>query len=159
MALGKQAKILSETQQKVVLSFLADRRFDQRNKVMFLLSVDAGLRAKEIAALEWEMVTDAQGALTNEIILQDKASKGCSGGLIYISRRLMDALEEYASRQCLKGSAIKSQSGRVSGCIEREFVFVMLHLERNAGHLLKIHNFLLIKTLTFWCLMPGGITG
>ena len=46
MALGKQAKILSETQQKVVLSFLADRRLDQRNKVMFLLSVDAGLRAR-----------------------------------------------------------------------------------------------------------------
>ena len=113
MALGKQAKILSETQQKVVLSFLADRRLDQRNKVMFLLSVDAGLRAKEIAALEWAMVTDAQGALTDEIRLQDKASKGCSGGLIFMSKRLMDALEEYAARQCLKGSVTKSQSGRV----------------------------------------------
>ena len=42
MSLGKQAKILTEAQQKVVLSYLAGRRLAQRNTVMFLLSVDAG---------------------------------------------------------------------------------------------------------------------
>ena len=68
MALGKQAKILTEAQQKVVLSYLAGRRLAQRNTVMFLLSVDAGLRAKEIAALEWAMVTDAQPAYRGLIL-------------------------------------------------------------------------------------------
>ena len=33
-------------------------------------------------------------------------------GLFFISNRLMDALEEYTARQCLKGSLIKSLSGR-----------------------------------------------
>ena len=95
MALCKQAKILSESQQKVVLNFLAHRRLAQRNKVMFLLSVDAGLRAKEIAALEWAMVTDAQGALTDEIRLEDRASKGRSGGVVFMSKRLKQCLKSY----------------------------------------------------------------
>ena len=115
MALGKQAKILSETQQKVVLSFLADRRLDQRNKVMFLLSVDAGLRAKEIAALEWSMVTDAQGALTDEIRLEDRASKGRSGGVVFMSKRLRDALEVLASVGSVKGFVVKAQGGQGMG--------------------------------------------
>ena len=88
MSLGKQAKTLTEAQEKSVLGFLSDGRHAQRNRVMFLLSVDAGLRAKEIAAITWEMVTDATGDLTDEIRLEDKASKGKSGGVVFISQRL-----------------------------------------------------------------------
>ena len=36
MALGKQAKTLTEAQEKAVLGFLADGRQAQRNRVMFL---------------------------------------------------------------------------------------------------------------------------
>ena len=61
MALGKQAKIISKTQQEAVLRFLETTRHVRRNKVVFLLSVRAGLRAKEISCLTWGMVTDAEG--------------------------------------------------------------------------------------------------
>ena len=74
MALGKQAKTLSDAQATAVLSYLDQGRNAKRNRVMFLLSVDAGLRAKEIGALEWSMITDATGHLSDEIRLQDKAS-------------------------------------------------------------------------------------
>ncbi len=60
MALGKQAKILNDTQQKVILSHLEAGRHSDRNKVMFLLSSNAALRAKEIAELTWEMLTMAR---------------------------------------------------------------------------------------------------
>ena len=56
MALGKQAKPLNEKQQRFVLSHIEETRDAIRNRVMFLLSVDAGLRAKEIASVEWRMV-------------------------------------------------------------------------------------------------------
>jgi len=62
MALGKQAKTLTDAQQRVVLKHLGEGRHAKRNTVMFLLSVDAALRAKEIASLEWSMLTDASGA-------------------------------------------------------------------------------------------------
>jgi integrase/recombinase XerD len=47
---------------------------------MFLLSIKAGLRAKEIALLTWAMVTDAEGQITDAIALSNKASKGQGGG-------------------------------------------------------------------------------
>jgi integrase len=48
---GKPAKVLSETQIKTMLAFLNCTRHQLRNRVMVLLSVKAGLRAKEIALL------------------------------------------------------------------------------------------------------------
>ncbi len=95
MSLGKQAKTLTKQQQDAVLSYLTTTRSAQRNKVIFLLSVRAGLRAKEIAALTWAMVTDAEGAVSDAIHLQDKASKGKSGGVVYLNKELKAALEAY----------------------------------------------------------------
>jgi len=111
MSLGKQAKVLNETQQKVILSHLETSRHSERNKVIFLLSVDAALRAKEIAELTWEMLTDGEGNLTDEIRLQDRASKGRSGGLVYQSKRLQAAVRKYAEGRVLKGRVITSQRG------------------------------------------------
>jgi integrase/recombinase XerD len=111
MGLGKQAKVLTEAQEKAVLAYLSDGRHAVRNRVMFLLSVDAGLRAKEIAAVTWEMLTDASGALTDEIRLQDKASKGKSCGVIFISKRLGEALTTFADTQKMTGTIIKSERG------------------------------------------------
>jgi integrase len=61
MALGKQAKTLTQKQIEVALSYLATTRHGLRNQVVFLLSTKAGLRAKEIAGLRWTMVVDATG--------------------------------------------------------------------------------------------------
>ncbi len=95
MSLGKQAKALTKQQQDAVLSYLSTTRNALRNRVIFLLSARAGLRAKEIAGLTWEMVTDAEGAISDAIHLQDKASKGNSGGVVYLNKGLKAALEEH----------------------------------------------------------------
>ncbi|MDA8575153.1 site-specific integrase [Alphaproteobacteria bacterium] len=112
MALGKQAKTLADKQMKFVLSYIADTRDPLRNKVMFLLSVDAALRACEIASVEWSMVCDADGELTDEIRLQDKSSKGGSGGVVYMSARLKDALAELKQQSDASGTIIKAKSGK-----------------------------------------------
>ena len=59
---GKQAKIVSPTQERAMLGFLDTTRYPARDRVMFLLSMQGGLRAKEIASLAWAMVTDAARA-------------------------------------------------------------------------------------------------
>ena len=92
MGLGKQAKILSKGQVDAVLSYLTNTRHPERDRVIFLLSVKAGLRAKEIAALQWSMVTDAEGKLTDTIHLPNSASKGRSGRIIPLSKDLRVAL-------------------------------------------------------------------
>jgi integrase len=95
MSLSKQAKILSKHQQSVMLSFLMTTRHPERNCLIFLLSVRAGLRAKEIAFLTWGMVTDAQGNIDDSINIQDVASKGKSGGIIWLNKELQQSLIQY----------------------------------------------------------------
>jgi len=45
-----------------------------------MLSLRAGLRAKEIASVTWGMVTDAEGEAADVIALENRASKGKGGG-------------------------------------------------------------------------------
>lgn len=111
MALGKQAKTLSDAQQRSVMSFLNSRPTAARDNVMFLLSVDAGLRAKEIALLDWSMLTDAEGQLADAIRLQDRASKGKSGGVIYLSLRLRQALMTFRQQSTTSGVVLVSSRG------------------------------------------------
>src|SRR5947207_10558161 len=77
---GKQAKIVSLTQERAMLGYLGTTRYPARDRVMFLLSMKAGLRAKEMASLTWAMVTDAAGQIAGAIHLQNRASKGTTGG-------------------------------------------------------------------------------
>ncbi|ETX00963.1 MAG: hypothetical protein ETSY1_09320 [Candidatus Entotheonella factor] len=68
-------------------------RNPKRGRTMFLLSIKAGLRAKEIAGLTWSMVTDAVGAVTDALTLPDDATKGKSGRTVYMHPDLKEALE------------------------------------------------------------------
>src|SRR5438309_11999367 len=77
---GKQAKIVSPAQERAILGYLETTRYPHRDRVMFLLSMKAGLRAKEMAALTWAMVTDAAGQIVETIHLENRASKGKTGG-------------------------------------------------------------------------------
>lgn len=95
MSLGKQAKTLSKGQVEAVLGYLAKTRHPARNRLIFLLSVKAGLRAKEIARLTWWMTNDSRGEIGRAICLQDSASKGRSGRMIPLSDEVRDALIEY----------------------------------------------------------------
>jgi integrase/recombinase XerD len=67
MSLPKQAKTVTGRQAAQLQTFLQHTRYPLRNQVILLLSLKAGLRAKEIAGLTWDMVTDAEGDLTSAI--------------------------------------------------------------------------------------------
>ena len=98
MALGKQAKILTKKQIDQLIWYVATLRHPLRNEVIVMLSVKAGLRAKEIACLSWSMVTDADGDIGSSIHLTDKASKGRGGRGIPLNMqlrlKLADLLEQ-----------------------------------------------------------------
>ena len=95
MALGKQAKVLSKGQIDGALGYIAKTRHPVRNRVIFLLSAKAGLRAKAIASLTWDMVTDADGEVGRAIHLHNVASKGRSGSIIPLNAELRRALIEW----------------------------------------------------------------
>ncbi len=108
MAQGKQAKILSEAQIRATQQYLSTTRNGLRDTVIFLLSVKSACRAKEIASLTWQMVTDPEGSIDDAIALQNVASKGKNGGrTIPLNRDLkvaLEALKDFAAaKRAAKG--------------------------------------------------------
>jgi integrase/recombinase XerD len=94
MALGKQAKIVSDKQVRAVLAELDTRRYPLRDRAMFMFSLKAGMRAKEIAFVTWGMVIDAEGQIADAIALENRAAKGKSGRVIPMHADLKAALVE-----------------------------------------------------------------
>ncbi len=118
MGLTKQAKTLSGRQTVHLQAFLQRTRYPVRNRVILLLSVKAGLRAKEIAALTWDMLTDAEGKLGSAIHLRNEASKGRSGRVIPLNRDLRKALQElYQARGAGPYVITSERSQRTSAAV------------------------------------------
>jgi integrase len=131
--LGKQAKTLSKGQVDAVLGYLAKTRWPTRNRVIFLLSVKAGLRAKEIASLTCRMVTDARGQIGQAIHLENRASKGQSGRVIPMNEELRTALAEYFKTIYLPNSLFLIESERSKGMSPQAVVNLFWRWYRNVG--------------------------
>jgi integrase/recombinase XerD len=111
MSISKQAKVLSENQIKAMLAWLEEGRNGQRNSVIFLLSVKAGLRAKEVASLTWEMVLNSEGVVGSTLNLTNAASKGKSGRVVPLNTVLARKLT--ALHQLVSSKATFSTKDRV----------------------------------------------
>jgi len=91
--LTKQASPLTAAQTTRLVKFVSEEtRFPERNLVLVLLGLKAGLRSQEIAGLTWGMVSDAEGNLTDTLRLTNTASKGKSGRVIPMNPELRKAL-------------------------------------------------------------------
>jgi integrase len=133
MGLGKQAKTLSKGQVDAVLGYLAKTRWPTRNRLIFLLSVKAGLRAKEIASLSWRMVTDAGGQIGQSIRLEDRASKGQSGRVVPMNEELRTALVEYSKTVIVTDSSLLIESERSKGMSPQAMVNLFWRWYRHVG--------------------------
>src|SRR5271169_1428558 len=108
---GKQAKVISREQEEDILTFCEYTRHPERNLVMLLLSVKAGLRAGEIAALTWDMVLASDGEVGTIIELRDRAAKKGSGRTIPLHPALRDALVTWRAISDGPGPVVRSERG------------------------------------------------
>jgi integrase len=94
--LTKQARVLSVTQQKVILAYFSKSRDAKRNRVIFFLSVKLGLRACEIANLCWMHVLDELSKGVGDTIrITNDISKGKRGGRKFkMGREIIEALQD-----------------------------------------------------------------
>jgi len=90
--IGQPAKVLAPGDVRSMLRAAATGRYPQRNKVMVLLSVKAGLRACEISRLTWSMVLDAHGKVNDVMELPAAAAKMGSGRRVPLHPELKSAL-------------------------------------------------------------------
>jgi integrase/recombinase XerD len=130
---GKQAKTLSRQQVVAALRRTRRSRYPQRDRLMILLSVKAGLRAGEIAKLTWSMVLDADGRIAGCIELHDSAAKKGSGRTIPLHSDLRRALQQLRQQTGVDGAVIRSERGRTAGMRPGSVVNWFRQLYRNLG--------------------------
>ena len=121
--IGRQAKVLTPGHLRRLLSLTNRSRFPERDRVMVLLAVRAGLRAREIAGLTWGMVLDGSGRIATMIEVRDAIAKRGSGRRVPMHPLLFKALITLRARQSaeqtqphatiirsLKGGAMRANS-------------------------------------------------
>ena len=107
---GKQAKTLNADLIQRILDEVDKSPTRSRDRLIVLLSLRAGLRACEIAGLEWCMVVDANGELSSTLEVEDRIAKKRSGRRIPVHPELRAALEAVRGAR-EEGPIIKSARG------------------------------------------------
>ena len=72
---GKQAKVITPSMLRRMLRYAGRSPFPVRDRAIVLLSIKAGLRACEIAKLDWSMVLDATGAVGDSLVILNSIAK------------------------------------------------------------------------------------
>jgi len=109
---GKQAKTITPVQLDALMQLVRGRRDAARCRVIVLLSLRAGLRAAEIAKLEWPMVLTATGHVGQSIELEDRVAKKKHGRRIPLHPELRAALVAHRRRFApTSGPVIRSRLG------------------------------------------------
>ncbi len=108
---GRQAKVLTPHNLRRMLIYAGRTATPDRDRVIVLLSVKAGLRAAEIAKLTWPMILDSRGRVASQIELADGIAKHGSGRRIPIHPDLRLALAALRRKSCREGPVICSARG------------------------------------------------
>jgi integrase/recombinase XerD len=108
---GKQAKVLSEAMLRSMLHQVQQAKYPDRNRLIILFSVRAGLRACEIAGLDWEMVLDARGGVSTVLTIPDRIAKKGSGRRLPLHSDLQKALHQFRPSRHPTGALLRSERG------------------------------------------------
>jgi integrase/recombinase XerD len=83
-----QASVLTDSDIRRVFRIIETTRHAERNRLAFVLSIYAGMRIGEIAALKVRDVATAQGEVRREIKLSSEQTKGSKGRTVILSERV-----------------------------------------------------------------------
>jgi integrase len=108
---GRQAKLITSTMLRRMLRQIATRQTKKRDRVIILLSAKAGLRASEIAGLDWSMVLDARGKVADSLSIADAIAKKRGGRRIPLHPDLRQALVALKRDADFEGPVVRSVRG------------------------------------------------
>ena len=108
---GKQAKVVTPHMLRRMLNKTSKSPPGARDRAMILLSVKAGLRACEIARLDWSMVLDARGKIADGLAIHDVIAKKRGGRRIPMHPDLRRTLQCLLRTSEPSGAVIRSARG------------------------------------------------
>ena len=91
----KQAKILTDTEIKRVKAIIKANRYATRNMTMFLLALNVGLRAKELATIKVGDVLSADNTIRSECVLAKEQTKRNEANRIFFNTAVQKQLTKY----------------------------------------------------------------
>jgi integrase/recombinase XerD len=111
--MGTPAKVLAPRELCRVQKYAGCGRYSLRNNVMVLLSFKAGLRACEIAGLDWSMVLDPSGRVSWSLTVGSGIAKNGRARRLPLHDELRAALQQLNRAEGLPriGPVICSQRG------------------------------------------------
>ena len=111
--MGTSAKVLAPADVRRLEAFAKRGRLPARNQVIIKLSFMAGLRACEIAGLDWSMVVTARQSIGDAVVVSDGIAKNGRGRRVPMHPKLRKALSNlhFAHGRPVKGPVVQSQRG------------------------------------------------
>lgn len=92
-----QAKVLTEKELKRVLVVVGTMKHARRNRLLVVLSFQAGMRAGEISALTVSHVVNLDGTVRDRIHLDNGQTKGDRKRTVILNRRVQAEVLEFVS--------------------------------------------------------------
>jgi integrase/recombinase XerD len=90
-----QAKTLTKNEIDQVLAYLEKRKYPERNRAMFFMSLWAACRVGEIAVLKMGDVVNPDGSIKGEVRLSASQTKGGQPRTVFLPKKLQEELEKY----------------------------------------------------------------
>ena len=122
-----QASVLTDSEIRRVFRIIETARHAVRNRIAFVLSIYAGLRVGEIAALTVGDVINGGGEVRREIKLGAHQTKGSKGRTVVLSSRVRSEIRAYAKVRVIgreNGALIASQrNGRAFSAVCLSMLF------------------------------------
>jgi integrase/recombinase XerD len=126
-----QASVLTESEIRRVFRIIETTGHPERNRLAFVLSIYAGLRVGEIAALTIGDVASQTGEVRREIKLSAHQTKGSKGRTVVLSGRVRGEIDTYLksrSSRYLERPLIASQrNGRFFSNVSLSMVFKKIY--------------------------------
>jgi integrase/recombinase XerD len=92
-----QAKSLTQAEITTILKHIEANTNAKRNRMMFLLTLQAGLRVGEVAQLKLADVRNTDGSIKTEVYFAAERVKHAHARTVFLNQRLQAELAEYIS--------------------------------------------------------------
>ena len=92
-----QAKVLSDKDTRRVLLHIAANKHASRNRAIFLMTTNCGMRVGEVAAVRLCDVLTSDGKIRDEIHLKAEQTKGNKGRTVMLSKKIQEEIHNYLS--------------------------------------------------------------
>jgi integrase/recombinase XerD len=92
-----QAKSLTQAEITTILTHIDANTNAKRNRMMFLLTLQAGLRVGEVAQLKLADVRNTDGSIKTEVYFAAERVKHAHARTVFLNQRLQAELAEYVS--------------------------------------------------------------